>query len=171
MPIFELVLGSAAIIVVSILAGELFRRLMRTLAHQRGSESAVVRFLGRFGQGVILLFGIVAVVQFTGLGSEFELLSLAGVAGLVLALYLDDLVKELIAAYVLIREDVLRENDQVMIRDVKGRVLRVTARCTYIKTESGDLVVVANSFLHRGPFVNFTAKERMKDKEWFSEKT
>ena len=144
---------------------------MRTLARQSGPESDVVRFLGRFGQGVVFLIGIVAVVQFTGIGTKFELLSITGVLGLVLALYLDDLVKEVIAAYVLIREDVLRENDQVMIRDIKGRVLRVTARCTYIKTEGGDLVVVANSFLHRGPLVNFTAKERMKDKAWFGEKT
>ena len=90
------------------------------------------------------------------------------ILGLVLALFLDGLVKEVIAAWVLIREDVLRENDQIMIRDVKGRVMRVTARCTYVKTKGGDLVVVANSFLHRGPLVNFTAKERMKDKAWFS---
>jgi hypothetical protein len=141
-------------------------------AHRSGylAKSTLFRELGRAAQGLVLLVGFIVVARITGLASEVEELTVLGLLGLGFTLYVQNVVNEAVNAFILIQRNLLRENDQVMIRDVKGRVVRITARHTYIRTDEGDVVIVGNSFLARGPLVNYTAKERLKNEEWFTGK-
>ena len=74
------------------------------------------------------------------------------------------------SAFIMIEHKVLKEGDQIMIRDVKGQVVEITGRHTFLKTDEGNVVLLGNSFLARGPLVNYTAVERLKDEPWFTGK-
>ena len=169
----ELIFDSVVVIVVSYLIGLVSSRLIAAVARRKGyvSKSNIFRELGRAIQRLLLVIGVVIAAKVTGLASEIEALTILGLVGLGFTLYIEDLVSEAISTFIMIQHKVLRENDQIMIREVKGRVVRITARHTFIKTEEGTVVLVGNSFLARGPLVNYTASERLKDEPWFTGKT
>jgi len=47
---------------------------------------------------------------------------------------------------------------------VKGRVVKIGLRATWVKTDSGDIAIISNNYLANGPLVNFTARERLERK-------
>jgi small-conductance mechanosensitive channel len=47
---------------------------------------------------------------------------------------------------------------------VKGRVVKIGLRATWVKTDSGDIAIISNNYLASGPLVNFTAAQRLEKK-------
>ena len=166
-----LIFDAAVVIVVAYLIGLVSSRLMAVAARRKGHHPAIIRELGRVLQGVALVIGVVAAAKVTGLATEFETLTIVGLIGLGITLYIEDAVKEAQSAFIMTQHKMLKEGDQIMIREIKGQIVQITARHTFLKTDEGNVVLLGNSFLARGPFVNYTAGERLKNEPWFTEKT
>ena len=158
------------VIMVAYLIGLVSCRVMSVVALRKGheSESDILRDLGRRIRGFSILIGIVVAAGVTGLATQFESLTILGLIGLGFTVYTEELVSETISAFVMVQHKVLKEGDHIMIRDVKGQVVKITSRHTFLKTPEGKVVLVGNYFLASGPLTNYTASERLKDDPWFN---
>jgi small-conductance mechanosensitive channel len=47
---------------------------------------------------------------------------------------------------------------------VKGKVVKIGLRATWVRTDNGDIAIISNNYLANGPLVNFTAGERLEKK-------
>ncbi len=157
------VLGeSAAVIVGSGLFLEGLSRLLRSLARRAGARPVTVNGL-RDGLRIIwLLVSAVAVISFTQVASEFTVLTISGVAGLVLSLSLQSVFSNIIAGLFLLRDGAVRVGDVIEFGGIRGRVARVALRNTWIVTESGTVAIIGNSVLLGGPLLNHTAAPRFR---------
>jgi small-conductance mechanosensitive channel len=61
----------------------------------------------------------------------------------------------------LLQENVLRLGDVIQFSGVKGEVIKLGFRSTWLRTSEGEIVIVSNKSLSDGPFINYTATERL----------
>ena len=99
-----------------------------------------------------------------GLGSIFSFLTLSGIVGLAISLALQNTLSNIISGILILSDGVLRLHDSVEYSGVKGRVVKIGLRATWVKTDSGDIAIISNNYLANGPLVNFTAGERLEKK-------
>ena len=115
---------------------------------------------------LMILIAIVFILNVVGLESRLELLTVAGIAGLILALTLQGMFVNILSALRTLRGDTLRLGDSIEIASGlgKGHVVKVEFSNVWIKTEDGALVVLGHAMLDRGHYRNYTAAERLKNK-------
>ncbi|MCI4337347.1 MAG: mechanosensitive ion channel family protein [Thermoplasmata archaeon] len=154
---------AAAYIGVSLALIELISRGLQRVARRAGARGPTLRGI-RDGLRLIWFAAAVSVVvAFTGLASQLTVLTISGIAGLVISLSLQAVFSNIIAGILLIRDGAIRIGDRVEYSGVKGRVARVALRNTWIVTDTGTLAIVSNSSLTSGPLINHTASQRLAD--------
>jgi small conductance mechanosensitive channel len=84
------------------------------------------------------------------------------VAGLAATLALQSTLQNIIAGIFMIRDRTMRLGDSIEIGGMKGKVVRLGFRTAWLKDEGGSVVIVSNSTLLNGPFVNHTATQRLE---------
>jgi small-conductance mechanosensitive channel len=113
---------------------------------------------------LIIASGILSI---TGLASEFTALTISGIGALAVSLALQTTLTNIISGILLFTDGAIRLNDEITYSGIKGKVVRVALRNTWIRKEDGDLVIVSNSSLSSGPLINHTAKARLSKKYAF----
>lgn len=157
--------AESVLIGAGILAGEEVTRLiLKRAAKMAGAGPTVVRDIGV----VLRLVAAVAIastaLRLTGLASEFTALTISGIGALAVTLALQATLSNVISGVLLFNDGVIRLNDVVEYSSVKGKVVRVALRNTWIKMDSGMIAIVSNSSLSNGPLVNHSATERLSRK-------
>lgn len=119
----------------------------------------------RWVRMLMILIATVFILNAVGLESQLELLTMAGIAGLILALTLQGMFVNIVSALLTLRDDTLRLGDVIELASGlgKGHVVKVGFRDVWIKTEDGALVVLGHTMLDRGRYRNYTAAERLKN--------
>ncbi|OLD03042.1 MAG: hypothetical protein AUJ07_07455 [Crenarchaeota archaeon 13_1_40CM_3_53_5] len=158
-----IVIGSALFLVVPWLAGELLIRGIRIAARIGRLSPGLTRSINRGIRALGISIGLFGVVSYTGLASQFTVLTVTGLVGLAITLSLQLTFQNVLSGIFLVIDKTIRVNDVIQIGDIKGRVVRVGLRNTLIRTEEGDIAIIGNSNLMSGPFVNFTASQRFSD--------
>ena len=154
----------AAVIAGSWLVSELLNRLVTRGAKRAGASGDLIRNV-REGLSILWLVFLTAwLIIVTGLGSIFSFLTLSGIAGLAISLALQNTLTNIISGILILSDGVLRLHDSIEYGGVKGRVVKIGLRATWVKTESGDIAIISNNYLANGPLVNFTASERLERK-------
>ena len=154
----------AAVIAGSWLVSELLVRLVTRGAKRAGASADLIRNV-REGLSILWLVFLTAwLIVVTGLGSIFSFLTLSGIAGLAISLALQNTLTNIISGILILSDGVLRLHDSIEYGGVKGRVVKIGLRATWVKTESGDIAIISNNYLANGPLVNFTASERLERK-------
>jgi len=100
----------------------------------------------------------------TGIASEFQALTVTGLAGLAISLALQTTLSNILAGVLLFSDKTLRLHDVISLGEIKGTVIRVGLRSTWIRTQEGNIAIIGNSTLMNGPFINYTAQERLVGK-------
>jgi small conductance mechanosensitive channel len=100
----------------------------------------------------------------TGIASEFQALTVTGLAGLTISLALQTTLSNIIAGVLLFSDKTLRLNDVISYGGIKGTIVRVGLRLTLIRTQEGNIAIIGNSTLMSGPFINYSAEERLVGK-------
>ncbi len=144
--------------------GELFRRGLIALAKRAGASSGLVKSIRDGVRIAWVVVAVAAVLIVTGIASEFQALTVTGLAGLTISLALQTTLSNIIAGVLLFSDKTLRLHDVIQYSGIKGTVVRVGLRSTLIRTEEGNIAIVGNSTLLSGPFVNFSAEERLVGK-------
>jgi small-conductance mechanosensitive channel len=112
-------------------------------------------------EGILIIWlglTVAWILQSLGFTSLSSSLTLSGIIGLGITLALQSTFSNLLSGIWLLRENVLRLGDKIELGTVKGTVIKLSFRATWLKTSEGHIVIMSNSTLYNGPFTNFTAK-------------
>jgi small-conductance mechanosensitive channel len=158
---WNLILGSIVIVGVVALIGEGASRLLRTAGRRAGIKETTLVVIRDTSRGIWVVIAVVGVADYTHLASELSLLVVSTVGGLILSLALQATLSNVIAGLFMLNDGTLRVGDEITYSSVKGKVVRITLRTSWIATDKGTIAVVSNSNLLGGPLINQTATTRL----------
>lgn len=162
--ILELIIGVAVGAVVTILIEEGINRVIRRAAKASGTNPTVIRDIGVAMRVIAVLVIATVILSLTGLASEFTAITISGIGALAVSLALQNTLSNIISGILLFHDGVIHLNDVVEYGSIKGKVVRLALRNTWIRTDSGEIAVISNSLLAGGPLINHTATERLSKK-------
>jgi len=159
-----LVLTIAGIILIAaatFAVGEVAIRIIARLARKAGVAPAIIRDI-REGLSVLMIaIAVTGIARFTGLTSEFTTLAVSGVGGLAISLALQTTLSNIISGILMFHDNVLRLGDEIEYSAIKGKVVKIGFRSTWVQAEDDAIVVISNTSLSNGPLTNRTAKTRL----------
>ena len=159
-----LIAQATGTIVGSYLIAEFLIRIVTRAAKRAHASPALIRTLR---EGISILWIVLAaagVLSLTGIASEFSALTVSGLIGLAISLALQTTLGNMISGILLFNDGALRLNDVVEYGGIKGKVVKVALRNTWVRMDDGNLAIIGNSSLSSGPLVNFTAGKRLEKK-------
>ena len=159
--IITILIQIVSVVVSSAIVGELFRRGLTALAKRAGASRDVIRDIRGGVRIAWIVIAVAAVLIVTGIASEFQALTVTGLAGLAISLALQTTLSNILAGVLLFSDKTLRLHDDISYSEIRGTVIRVGLRSTWIRTQEGNIAIIGNSTLMNGPFVNYTAGERL----------
>src|SRR2546428_9981773 len=159
--IITILIQIVSVVVASAIVGELLRRGLTALAKRAGASRDAIRDIRGGVRIAWIVIAVAAVLIVTGIASEFQALTVTGLAGLAISLALQTTLSNILAGVLLFSDKTLRLNDVISYSGIKGTVVRVGLRSTLIRTQEGNVAIIGNSTLMNGPFVNYTAGERL----------
>lgn len=166
-PILLTVVEVAGVIAVVAVVGTLLSNVVRTIALHAGASKPVANSIRQW-MGVLMIVSVVAgVAYFTGVSSEITTLTISGIAGLAISLALQNTISNVIAGVLLLNDGIIRLGDDIQYGGpggVRGEVVKLSLRTTWIRTPEGVITVIGNSNLSAGPILNFSAKARLGKK-------
>jgi small conductance mechanosensitive channel len=162
--IIIVVIEAAVIVAVSVVAGEWVRSAAVRLAKRAGATPEVTGAIRDVVRAVWIVGTIAGLLVVSGVANSFQALTIAGLAGLTVSLALQSTLSNILALVLFFNDNTLRLNDLVYYGGIKGTVIRISLRTTWIKGEDGNITIVSNNTLMNGPFTNYTATERLMKK-------
>ncbi|MFZ0699115.1 MAG: mechanosensitive ion channel domain-containing protein [Thermoplasmata archaeon] len=154
--VLVLVAGSVIIVAIVVIFFELILRILARILRQGGTSPSSIHTIAEVVRIVYVIIAVIAVATWTGLANTLTVLTLSGIAGLVVSLALQPTLTNMISGYYLIREDTAHVGDSIVYGAVTGTVIRVALRNTWILTENGEVAIIANTTLYNGPLINTT---------------
>jgi len=147
--------------------GTLLLKLVSTVSLKAGASKAVANSVRQW-LGVLLILGAVAGVAYlTGLSSDITTLTLSGIVGLAVSLALQNTLSNVIAGVLLLNDGIIRLGDDIQYGGpggVRGEIVKLSLRTTWIRTPAGVITVIGNSNLSAGPIINYSAGTRLGKK-------
>jgi small-conductance mechanosensitive channel len=166
-PLWVTAVEVVGLIVGVAVVGGLFANLVRAISLKAGASKAVANSV-RSWLYLLMLVGIVAGVTYlTGVSSELTTLTISGIGGLAVSLALQNTLSNIISGVLLLNDGIIRLGDDIQYGGpggVRGVVVKLSLRTTWIRTEAGVITVIGNSNLSAGPILNYTAKARLEKK-------
>jgi small-conductance mechanosensitive channel len=160
----EIIIGVIVGTVVTILIEEGIYRIIRHGAKKAGTNPTVIRDIAVAMRVIAVLVIVTVVLSLTGLASEFTTITISGIGALAISLALQNTLSNILSGILMFHDGVIHLNDTVEYGSVKGRVVRLAMRNTWIKMDSGKIAVISNSLLASGPLINHSATERLSRK-------
>ncbi|MGD1055481.1 MAG: mechanosensitive ion channel domain-containing protein, partial [Nitrososphaerales archaeon] len=154
----EVILALGAIAIL----GTLFARVIRRIALRAGASKSVARVADQWTAVIMVVLAVAALAGLTGISSEFTTLTISGIAGLGVTLALQTTLSNVIAGILMLQDGVLRLGDDIEFSTIRGDVVKLSLRTTWVKRKDGTIIVVGNSNLASGPIINYTARERLE---------
>jgi len=164
MPILELTIYVAVGTAVTVLIEEGISRVIRRAAEKAGTKPVVVRDFRTAMRVIAVLLIVTMILSLTGLASEFAAIAISGIGALAVTLALQSTLSNIFSGMLLILDGAIHLNDIVEYGSVKGKVVRLALRNTWVKMDSGSIAVIGNSVLAGGPLINHSATERLSRK-------
>lgn len=165
-PIYT-VLAIAVALVLIVIVGTVLDRLAARISKRAGAPRDVANSVRQWIAVVMIMVAVAVVASLTGISSEFTTLTISGIAGLAVSLALQTTLSNVIAGVLMLHDGVLRTGDQIEFGSIKGEVIKLSLRSTWVRTTDGAISVIGNSNLSAGPIINRTAKARLERKLTF----
>jgi small-conductance mechanosensitive channel len=153
----EVILALGAIAILGTLA-----RVIRRIALRAGASKSVARVADQWTAVIMVVLAVAALAGLTGISSEFTTLTISGIAGLGVTLALQTTLSNVIAGILMLQDGVLRLGDDIEFSTIRGEVVKLSLRTTWVKRQDGTIIVVGNSNLASGPIINYAARERLE---------
>ncbi|HEY3564131.1 MAG TPA: mechanosensitive ion channel family protein [Casimicrobiaceae bacterium] len=143
--------------------GILLKKATLTIVARTRRHRSVGIVLGRLGQGLLVLLGlliglVVAVPGFT----PGQLVSVLGLSSVAIGFAFRDILQNFLAGILLLLSEPFRIGDQIKSGDFEGTVSNIETRATSITTYDGRRIVVPNSTLFVNPVTVNTAGEKRR---------
>jgi small-conductance mechanosensitive channel len=146
---------------ISLFVSLIIIKVLSNIAKRSNLPKNSTRDIQRAVLSVWALLAIMWILQILNLTSIFSTLTLTGIIGLCISLSLQSTLSNFFSGLWLINDKVLRLGDTIKIGLISGEVVRMSFRNTWLKTIEGNIAIVSNTALYNGPFVNFTASDRL----------
>ena len=159
--ILAILVQIVSVVVPSAIVGELFRRGLTAIAKRAGASKDVIRDIRGGVRIAWIVIAVAVVLIITGIASEFQALTVTGLAGLAISLALQTTLSNILAGVLLFSDKTLRLHDDISYSGIRGTIVKVGLRSTWIRTQEGNIAIIGNSTLMNGPFINYTAQERL----------
>jgi small-conductance mechanosensitive channel len=159
--LLEILVASVAIVVGCAIVGEGVSRLIRTVLKRAGATPVTLRGVRDALRIFWIVLAVSGVVWATGLASLLTVLTISGIAGLVVSLSLQTMFSNIISGILLVQDGAIRIGDDIAFSGVRGKVIRIGLRNTWVLTDAGDVAIMGNTALTGGPLVNYTAARRL----------
>lgn len=164
----EFTLGSAAAIVLIVLASALLSKVLRfflsaglygQMSLQRGTGESISKIL----HYVVLTGGFLLALGAAGIDmTRFTML--AGALGVGVGFGLQNIINNFMSGLILLFERPLHVGDKLTVGDTSGEVVDIGIRASTIRTWDGADVVIPNASLISGDFTNWTlSDDRRRD--------
>jgi small-conductance mechanosensitive channel len=160
-PIIQLIVQNIVTIAVFWVIGQVVIHAVRVAAKRAGVSQAQIRTATEALTFVVIILAIVAVVHVSGLTSEFTTLTISGMIAIALSLAVQTTLSNIISGMLLLLDNTLRINDLIEFGGIKGEVVKIGLRTSWVKTETGSLVIISNSQIANGPLTNYSAVDRL----------
>ncbi len=148
-------------VVLSFVVGEVVIRVITRGARRARLSKSAVRNIREAITAVWVVISLAWIFQILGLTDLLTSLTISGIVGLAVSLGLQTTISNIIAGVFLLEDNALRTGDVISIGGIKGEVVKLGLRNTWLKNQDGNIVIVSNSTLSAGPLTNFTATERL----------
>ena len=139
----------------------LFSRSAAQWIRGRGAQPPTVRAVRSTIVVVGLALAGAVLISVFGPVSPVSGLTFSAVVGLAVTLALQTTIANVIAGYFLLRDRLLRLQDDIQIGGIRGTVVELGLVTTWLRLEDGSVASVSNSTLLSGPLVNRTAGARL----------
>ena len=151
------------VFLVFYIAGTVLRSLARRFTLRTRRHRSVGIVLGRLGQGLLVLLGllvalVIAVPGFT----PGQLVSVLGLSSVAIGFAFRDILQNFLAGILLLLSEPFRIGDQIKSGDFEGTVENIETRATSIVTYDGRRIVMPNSTLFVNPVTVNTANEKRR---------
>ena len=155
----------AAVIVLGIIGQRVTVRLVTSGAKKEGIKKDRIRTAKTWLTLPWIIIVAALIVRVLGLASQLETLTVVGFMGVVLGLMSEHTLTNMVAGFLLFKDDLVDIDDIVELRPgIKGKVVKVGLTDVWFKDEQGGVIIASNGWLRSGPFVNYTALERLQGK-------
>jgi small-conductance mechanosensitive channel len=143
--------------------GVVLRRVAARFTLRTRRHRSVGIVLGRLGQGVLVLLGllialVIAVPGFT----PGQLVSVLGLSSVAIGFAFRDILQNFLSGILLLLSEPFRIGDQIKSGDFEGTVENIQTRATSIVTYDGRRIVMPNSTLFVNPVTVNTANEKRR---------
>lgn len=135
--LIELALRVMVTVVAFWLIGILLTRAITSAAKRAGVSQTDVRFFREGVRALFILLVILVTIQLTGLTSEFTTLTLSGIVAIALSLALQTTLTNVISGILLLLDGTIHVSDSIQYYGIKGEVVKIGLRNTWIKTVEG----------------------------------
>lgn len=162
-PVYTVLAVAVALLLIGIL-GTVLDRLAARISKRAGASRDLANSVREWIAVVMIMTGVAVVASLTGISTEFTTLTISGIAGLAVSLALQTTLSNVIAGVLMLHDGVLRTGDLIEFGSIKGEVIKLSLRSTWIRTTEGAISVIGNSNLSAGPIINRTAKGRLEKK-------
>ncbi len=160
----ELIIGITVGTIVIILIEEGINRIIRRGAKKARTNPTVIRDIAVAMRVIAILVIVTVILSLTGLASQFTTITISGIGALAVSLALQNTLSNILSGILMFHDGVIHLDDTVEYGSVKGKVVRLALRNTWIKMDSGKIAVISNSLLASGPLINHSATERLSKK-------
>ncbi len=155
------------VVIGTLIVGTLFLRLVTTISRKAGASKGLVNSVRQWLGVLMVVFAVAAVAYLTGLSSEITTLTISGIGGLAISLALQNTLSNIIAGVLLLNDGIIRLGDDLQYGGpggVRGEVVKLSLRTTWLRTSNGVITVIGNSNLSAGPILNYSAAARLGKK-------
>jgi small-conductance mechanosensitive channel len=154
---------AATVFVLFYIAGIILKKVALTVVARTQRHRSVGIVLGRLGQGILVLLGllvglVIAVPGFT----PGQLVSVLGLSSVAIGFAFRDILQNFLSGILLLLSEPFRIGDQIKSGEFEGTVSNIETRATFITTYDGRRIVVPNSTLFVNPVTVNTAGEKRR---------
>ena len=160
-PIIQSIIQIVTTVALFWVMGQIVIHAVRVAAKRAGVSQAQIRTVTEALTSVVIILAIVAVVHVSGLTSEFTILTISGMIAIALSLAVQTTLSNMTSGILLLLDNTLRINDLSEYSGIKGEVVKIDLRNSWVKTAGGSLVIISNSQIANGPLTNHSAGERL----------
>ena len=162
-----LVLEIIVFLAGTLIVGTLLGMFVRAIALRAGASKAVASSIRQWTFVLMTAIGIIGVAYLTGVSSVITTLTISGLGGLIIGLALQNTISNVISGVFLLNDGIIRLGDDIQYGGpggVRGVVVKLSLRSTWIRTSDGVITVIGNSNLSAGPILNYSGTARLERK-------
>jgi small conductance mechanosensitive channel len=158
----EVVMAIVVLVIGLFLLRQLNRIALRMIS-KHSHDEMITEFLVTIITFVMTIVLMLICFNIIGWGSfTNKILAGAGLSAFIVGFALKDIGENFLAGIIMAFNRPFRMGDMIEVEKVKGTVMRMSLRETYVKTLDGKDVFVPNGYILRNPLQNYTLDGRLR---------